>query len=190
MRWAAALAGLALVVSSLFLGALVRKERDNRFCVSCHLHEEKLTRFLAPVSRDLAGAHHLKNSVRCIDCHGGADPAMRLRVWAVAAVDTAKLLAGGSGEPERMRLPLRDKECRQCHAPIVKKAPPPPAREGDPQEGQPGNGYHAVRDHEGVRVPCVGCHTSHTSDGEARFGFLARHRVLPLCRECHKTLGE
>ena len=185
----AALAGLVLIVSSLFLGALAWKERDDRFCVSCHLHEEKLTRFMVPASRDLAGVHHLKKTIRCIDCHGGADPLMRLRVWAVAAVDTAKFIAGRYAEPDHMRLPLRDKECRRCHAPIFKKAPPP-AEGGEAQEGRLGSAYHAIRDHEGVTVPCVRCHTSHTIDGEARFGFLARQRVLPLCRECHKTLVE
>jgi predicted CXXCH cytochrome family protein len=171
----AALGSLLLVVPALFLGALAQKERDNRFCISCHLHEEKFTRFLAPVSRDLAGVHHAKKAVRCIDCHGGADPAMRARVWAVAGVDTLRFLAGRYGEPDRMRLPLRDAECSQCHAPIVKKT-------------LPSTSYHVIRDHETVPVACVQCHTSHTADGEARFQFLARPRVLPICRECHKNL--
>lgn len=186
----AALGGLLLAVPALFLGALAQKERDNRFCISCHLHEEKFTRFLAPVSRDLAGVHQGEKSVRCIDCHGGADPAMRARVWAMAAVDTAKFLIGRYREPDHMRLPLRDAECRQCHTPILQKAPSFPTGEGEMQSERSGNAYHAIRDHDGVTVACIRCHTSHTADGEARFGFLARSRVLPICRECHEQLGE
>src|SRR5439155_7221823 len=40
----AALAGLAALVP-LFLVGLAAKERDNNFCVSCHLHGEKFQRF-------------------------------------------------------------------------------------------------------------------------------------------------
>lgn len=175
IRRGAVFSGLLLIVPVIFLGGLARIEQNDRFCVLCHLHEEKFNRFQASVSRDLAGAHHRKKSVRCIDCHGGADPVMRLRVWTVAAVDAAKFLAGRYVEPDQMRLPLRDKECNQCHTPILKKTSRSAA-------------YHALRDHDGVRVACVRCHANHTSDVEARFQFLARSRVLPVCRECHKNL--
>lgn len=186
----ALLAGASLVVV-LFALALGAKERDNRFCISCHLHEEKFSRFLASDSRDLAGAHHVKKTVRCIDCHGGADLDMRVRVWALAAYDTVRFLAGTYIEPDHMRLPLRDKDCRQCHTPILKSAPAVLSPEQEEAlEGRTGDSYHAIRDHGPVKMACVRCHPSHTADGEARFQFLARPRLLPLCRDCHPRIGE
>jgi hypothetical protein len=184
------LAGASLV-AVLFGVALAAKERDNRFCIACHLHEEKFTRFLAPTSRDLAGVHHVKKAVRCIDCHGGADLSRHLAIWAVAGFDTLKFLAGYYEEPDHMRLPLRDPDCRQCHTPILKSAPVALTPEQEEAlEGRTGDSYHAMRDHNTVKISCVGCHPSHTIDGEARFQFLARPRLLPLCRDCHKSMGE
>ena len=184
-------AGASLVFAVVFLIALAAKERDNRFCIACHLHEEKSTRFLAPVRLDLAAAHNAKMTFRCIDCHGGADLGMRLRVWAVAAADTAKFLAGKYKEPDHMRLPLRDKDCRQCHTPILKSAPAVLSpEEEEALEGRTGDSYHAIRDHDRVKIACVRCHTTHTTDGERRLQFLARPRLLPLCRDCHPRMGE
>ena len=37
----------AIVCAALFLAGLAAKERDNRFCVSCHLHDEKFGRLTA-----------------------------------------------------------------------------------------------------------------------------------------------
>lgn len=184
------LAGASLV-AVLFGVALAAKERDNRFCIACHLHEEKFTRFLAPTSVDLAGAHHAKKAVRCIDCHGGADLGMRLQVWALAAYDTVKFFAGAYTEPDHMRLFLQDQDCRQCHTPILKSAPVALTPEQEEAlEGRTGDSYHAIRDHNPVKIACIRCHPSHTTDGEARFQFLARPQLLPLCRDCHKTMGE
>lgn len=144
----------------------------------------------------------------CIACHGGADPAMRVKVWAVAGFDTLRFLAGNYEEPTRMRLPLRDVECRQCHTPILVfltgyAAPSNagPARAIDPSdesiftftaeaatEGRGGTSYHAIREHDTVRIDCIRCHTSHTTDSEAASRFIAKARVQPICRECHKDL--
>lgn len=192
----AALAGLVLVALLLFFVGLTAKERDNRFCVFCHLdekrplHEEKFTRFVAFVSTDLAGAHHAKKAVRCIDCHGGADLPMRLRVWAVAAYDTGKFLVGRYKEPDRMQLPLRDDECSQCHTPILKTLPKLTAEQEEALGGRVSDSYHGIKDHDRVEVACVRCHTSHTTDGEAKTQFIARPRVQPICLECHKSLGD
>ena len=192
----AALAGLVLAALLLFFIGLTAKERDNRFCVSCHLeekkplHEEKFTRFVASVSTDLAGAHHVKKGVLCIDCHGGADLPMRLQVWAVAAYDTVKFLAGRYGEPDHMRLRLRDKECLQCHTPILKNLPKLSAEQEEALEGRVADSYHGIKDHDRVKVACVRCHTSHTTDAEAKTKFIARPRLQPICLECHKSLGD
>ncbi len=187
--WAGALAG-ALALSSLSLIGLAAKERDDRFCIACHLHEAKFTRFLAARPSDLAGSHYLKKHVACIDCHGGADPVMRLRVWAVAGVDTLRFLIGAYREPERMRLPLRSAECARCHTPIL--GPSRVTGAGRDEGGGEGRGdaYHAIRDHASVPIACARCHGSHTTDSDAGLLFVSRARVQPICRECHATLGE
>jgi predicted CXXCH cytochrome family protein len=188
VRGAAALVGL-VGLATLFLMGLAAKERDNTFCVSCHLHEAKFERFVSMPFADLTGPHHAKD-VRCIDCHGGADLGMRLRVWTVAGIDTVRFLVGRYQEPEEMRLPLRSKECSQCHTPILKNVPALSVEEEEALEGRAGSAYHAIRGHDSVRVVCTRCHTSHTTDSEPRLQFIARQRVEPICRECHATLGE
>ena len=189
LGWCAvALVGFVLIVGLAFAG-LITKERDNRFCFACHLHEEKFKRFTSVPFTDLTGPHHAER-VRCIDCHGGADVVMRLRVWSLAAVDTGKFLTGRYHEPDHMRLALRPKECTQCHTPIVKRQPALTAEQEEALEGRTGNAYHAIRSHDSVRTNCVLCHTSHTTDGDPKAQFIARKRVEPICRECHKTLGE
>ncbi len=184
----AALAGLAVLLPLFFVG-LAAKERDNNFCVSCHLHEQKLKDFTSVPFTDLTSPHHAKD-VRCIDCHGGADLPMRLRVWAVAGVDTLRYLIGSYREPDHMRLPLRSKECSRCHSPILKDAPTWSAEQEETLEGRGGNTYHSIRAHDTVRMTCARCHTAHTTDSEPKLQFIARARVQPICRECHATLGE
>ena len=184
----AALAGLAVLVA-VFLVGLAAVERENNFCISCHLHEQKFKRFTSVPFADLTSPHHAKD-VRCIDCHGGADLPMRLRVWTVAGVDTLRYLVGRYREPEHMRLPLRSKECTQCHTPILKNAPALSAEQEEALEGRAGNTYHSIRAHDTVRINCARCHTAHTPDSEAKLQFIARSRVQPICRECHATLGE
>jgi predicted CXXCH cytochrome family protein len=115
---------------------------------------------------------------------------MRLLVWAVAGVDTLRFLAGAYAEPMHMRLPLRDAECLQCHTPILRPraAEPEPFAAEAETEGRGGTSYHAIREHETVKIACVRCHTSHTMDSDAGNRFIARARVRPLCGECHKEL--
>lgn len=201
---------------ALFLAGLAAKERDNRSCVSCHLHDEKFRRLTSAVATDLAAFHHQKKAeVGCIACHGGADPSMRLKVWAIAGFDTVRFLSGAYTEPTHMRLPLRDAECRQCHTPILvsrigqaapgsasaKRGPASAAspRAIDPSdestfvaeaetEGRAGTSYHAIREHDTVKIACVRCHSSHTTDSDAGSRFIGKVRVQPICRECHKEL--
>jgi predicted CXXCH cytochrome family protein len=199
----------ASFLALLFLAGLAAKERDNRFCVSCHLHDEKFKRLVAAQPTDLAGLHQQrKPEVGCIACHGGADTRMRLRVWTVAGLDTLKFLAGTYREPGGMRLPLRDRDCRQCHTPILatnratpRMAPPTSgssmgggveptdetsfAAEAE-TEGRGGTSYHAIREHDSVDIRCVRCHTAHTTDSDATARFISKATVTPVCRECHK----
>ena len=187
----AGLTGVALVALALslpvgFAGILYKSEQNDAFCVACHLHEEKFIRFQArPSAMDLAGAHHASRQlVRCIDCHGGADRLMRLRVWAVAGFDTVRFLSGRYVEPRGMRLPLRDAECRQCHTPIIRET----AGSAEAPEVR-GTSFHTIPDHRTVKTECVACHRSHTL-GEKRRQFVDPRAVRPLCRECHETMGE
>lgn len=206
-----ALAG-ATLTAVVFLTALAAMERDNRFCIACHLHGEKFERLVGVPSADLAGFHHAKKAeIGCIACHGGADPPMRARVWAVAAIDTARFLVGAYEEPTRMRLPLRDAECRQCHDPILPAPTPSEAPRATSSPEAPAAGaaddpnlmagyaaapgpqeaataYHGIREHGSVKVACVRCHTSHTTEGGAGNRFISRSIVQPICRECHKHL--
>ena len=185
----------AFVVCVLFLAGLAAKERDNRFCVACHLHDEKFERLTAPVSTDLAGWHHARDAtVGCIACHGGSDWRMRLAVWTVAGVDTVRFLSGVYREPTGMQLPLRDADCRLCHTPIVRK---PAARPGAniedtfdaeaAMEGRGGTSYHAIREHDSVRVACLRCHRAHTTDSDTARRFISPD-VAPICRECHRAM--
>lgn len=118
---------------------------------------------------------------------------MRLAVRAVAALDTVKFLAGAYREPTRMRLPLRDAECWPCHTPILRR---PGTTDGEAStfaaeaetEGRAGTSYHAIREHDTVRVACVRCHDAHTTDSDAASRFISKAAVVPVCRECHADM--
>jgi len=188
------------VITGLFLAGLVVKERDDRFCVACHLHEEKFKRFTARASSDLAGFHRRKDTtVGCIACHGGATALTRATVWTVAGFDTLRFLVGAYDEPTRMRVALGDADCARCHTPILAPRvrasmgasdPSTEASRGvEPQdEGNSETNYHAIRDHGPVNVRCVRCHTSHTTDSDEQSRFISRSTVQPVCRECHKEM--
>jgi nitrate/TMAO reductase-like tetraheme cytochrome c subunit len=189
----------ALLCGTLFLVGLAAKERDNRFCVSCHLHDEKFSRLIAATATDLAGFHHQRRAkVGCIACHGGAGAARHIQVWLLAGFDTLRFLSGVYAEPTHMRLPLPDAECRQCHTPIL-GAGKTASRPVEPMdeaafaaeaetEGRGGTSYHAIREHGTVKIACVRCHPSHTTDSDAGNHFIAKMRVRPMCRDCHKDL--
>lgn len=188
-----------LLVCALFVLGLAAKERDNRFCVACHLHDEKFERLTGAASTDLAGFHHAKDAaVGCIACHGGADTPMRLVVSAVAAIDTVKFFAGAYEEPTRMKLQLRDAECRQCHTPIIRRdsAGAGALESNDAAaiaaeaetEGRASTAYHAIREHDTVRVACTACHASHTTGSDVASRFISKTAVVPICRECHKEM--
>jgi hypothetical protein len=178
MLGAAALCALGAVGGWTVTDAL---ESDNRFCVSCHLasgqplHQRKLDEFARTDAVNLVSAHYAaEGGFRCIDCHGGASLANRLRVKTVAARDAALYVLGRFDEPEAMDHPLWDEDCVQCHGRFE------PARADD---------YHAIADHNVVDFAyrCVECHRSHPSRGASpAFAFLDRDVVLPVCRNCHE----
>ena len=193
VRWGRrlALAGaVALVSGTAAIAYVSHLERDNRFCIACHspdgtrLHGELFERYEANPPGDLSALHrHVKKqTVKCIDCHGGVGVAGRSRILLVAAWDTVKYVAGRFKEPERMTAPLRDRDCVQCH---------PDYNVGSfPEEGQAGGrDFHKHPDHRILSIPCVECHTSHVV-GDPRLRLLNNDVVLPLCRRCHKEMGK
>ena len=172
--------GLAVIlVVTLSWHASDLLEARNQFCVACHLpggellHESKHREFLAAPAPSLAAAHRLaKSEFRCIDCHGGASFVNKLRVKTVAARDVVRWLVGRFDEPQRMRHPLWDEDCVQCHSRYH------PQRKDD---------FHAIDDHNvDFAHRCVECHLAHPSTGSAELAYLDRAHALPVCRNCHE----
>ncbi len=191
VRWGRhlALAGaVALVSGTAAIAYVSHLEQDNHFCVACHapegkrLHGDLFDRYEAKPPVSLSAAHAAaKKAVKCIDCHGGAGVERRSRVLLIAAWDTLKYLSGRFKEPDRMAVPLRDRECVQCHADY--EAGP------FPEGGQAGGrDFHKHRDHRALSSICVECHTAHVA-GDPRLKFLNNTVVLPRCQRCHKEMG-
>ena len=180
-RWILLATATALLGAPIGWSVTDALERDNEFCVACHLepglplHERKMDEFARDQAVNLVSAHYVaEREFRCIDCHGGASFANRLRVKTVAARDAALYLVGAFDEPDDMEHPLWDEDCVQCHGSYH------PEREDD---------YHAIADHNVVDFAqrCVECHRSHPTRGAApAFAFLDREVVLPICRNCHE----
>lgn len=157
-----------------------RVESDNRFCVSCHLregqplHDTKMRDFDSDPARNLAGLHQRAEAeFRCIDCHGGASFANRLRIKAVAARDALSYLLGRFDEPGSMQHPLWDEDCAQCH---------------DDWSESRDDDYHGIGVHNlpEFEYRCVDCHRAHDGRGSAEFAFLERAHVLGVCHQCHE----
>lgn len=130
--------------------------------------------------------------MRDVEEHGrdGAAPARRARrgrarVKLLSARDAFWYATGRFEEPEGMRWPLWDADCRKCHAAFEARR----AAFGDPL-------YHQVPAHQGddFTVRCVECHRAHTA-GEAGEGALPSHDfLLPAvvrgqCARCHPELA-
>jgi len=190
-RWARrlALAGVvALVSGTTVIAYVTHLEKDNQFCIACHapegkrLHGELFERYDAKPPVNLSAAHaSAKKTAKCIDCHGGAGVERRSRVLFIAAWDTLKYLTGRFKEPDRMAVPLRDRECVQCHADYETGPFPEGGQAG-------GRDFHKHPDHRALSSICVECHTAHVV-GDARLKFLNNTVVLPHCQRCHKQMG-
>ena len=196
-RNARRLAVLALVGSVAAPLAWVvtdRLEQDNDFCNACHLepdvplHREVRRDFDAPLAASLASAHAAARvdgredgDFRCIDCHGGAGFAGRLRVKALAAKDVFWYALGRFEEPKGMRWPLWDEDCAKCH--------PRFAEEEAETWRTPRFHQLAVHNAEPL-VSCVECHRSHESGGNPDANFLHATAVRSQCARCHSEFEE
>jgi hypothetical protein len=196
-RRAVALAALGLLAAALAWGVTDRLEQRNDFCNACHLrpgvplHAEVRRDFDAARPASLAGAHAgsavaergsgPEAAFRCIDCHGGTGALGRLRVKALAGRDAFWYVVGRFEEPEGMRWPLWDEDCRKCHASFAEAA---------------GEGWRDPRFHElGVHnadlgVGCVECHLVHEPGGDPEADFLHAARVRSQCARCHSEFEE
>lgn len=180
--WAAGAASLAAVVG-FASGAIItdRLEQDNRFCIACHRAEKPLHarvyQSVYPAGGamiTLAGAHHVGGTVKCIDCHIGADRRDYLIVKAIAAWDTARWLVGTYQDPERLRYPLGDRTCVKCH------------RDGG-QNPRTEKAFHNPPYHRDPRNGCSDCHRSHL-EAPAETRFLLGAIVRPRCDGCHQAI--
>ena len=105
--------------------AVYHYERQNAFCVSCHLHQQLLARFEGGATQavDLAGVHFAAlDEPRCIACHKGEGTIERAKVLAVAAWDAVEYVAGDRHEPDHSHVPIADAGCTHCHTGLGRRA--------------------------------------------------------------------
>lgn len=167
-------------------------ERNNDFCNACHLpsgailHEPIRRDFDGRPPMNLAARHAVvvradlpdEDRMRCIDCHGGVGLLGRAEVKLLAARDTLVYLSGDFDEPSEMSQPLKDADCRQCHASF----------DETPSEFQRPR-FHELGVHNvSLGLDCVQCHTSH-EPGDPDFYFLDAAIVRARCASCHSEFG-
>ena len=194
-RWflRATLAGVAVLAVALVV--VKRLDEDNRFCVSCHLHEDlsRLTHAAPPstlaaahfhaaaeagVGITTARARSVAPPNRCFACHSGEDVVGWTQVTVLSAWDAARWVAGDRHEPTSMRLPLTNAACLKCHAADIR---------GTMSEEETSN-YHELARHNSVSMPCVSCHQVHARAEPDRL-FLRSSTVRARCASCHRDLA-
>jgi hypothetical protein len=173
-----------------------RLEEDDAFCTSCHLasgtplHAENAADFASRPAVSLAVAHaaagneaRADGAFRCIDCHGGTGPIGRARVKALSLRDAWLYLSGRFEEPHGMAWPLRDDDCRKCHAELASAA--------SAAESWEAPAFHELPVHNReLGVSCVTCHLAHEHGGLADRNFLHPQRVRATCARCHPEFAE
>ncbi len=190
------LIALAAIAAPLGWWGTDRLEDDDAFCTACHLadgtplHAENASDFAARPPVSLAVAHaaagneaRADGAFRCIDCHGGTGFGGRARVKLLSARDALVYLSGRFDEPHGMRWPLRDEDCRKCHASFASAAAARASGEAPP--------FHALSVHNReLGVSCVTCHRAHERGGLADRNFLHAEPVRAECARCHPEFEE
>lgn len=181
--WRAILAFAAL--GTLAVATVKKLDEDNRFCVSCHLHEDLLRDMTANPGVALTSAHFAAaahepkgHPERCFTCHSGEGVVGWTQVTVLSAWDAARWVAGDRDEPTHMRLPLTDGACLKCHAQDVRGS----------KTSEETEAFHQLTDHRSLPMKCIDCHSAHRH-GEARKTWLDNSRVAPQCMRCHKDFG-
>jgi hypothetical protein len=189
-------AALAAVAAPLGWWGTDRLEENDAFCSSCHLasgtplHADNAADFRARPAASLAVAHaaagnrtRADGAFRCIDCHGGTGLAGRARVKLLSLRDGLIYATGRFDEPHGMAWPLRDQDCRRCHADFES------ASSASESGGTPA--FHALPVHNReLGVTCVTCHLAHERGGLPDRNFLHPQAVRPQCVRCHPEMGE
>ena len=178
--------GLVLLALATTGVITVKKlDEDNRFCVSCHLHEEHLRDMTATPGVALTSAHFAAaarepkgHPERCFTCHSGEGVVGWTQVTVLSAWDAARWVAGARSEPTHMRLPLTDAACLKCHAADVRGS----------KTSEETEEFHELTDHRSLPMKCIDCHSAH-DHGEARKTWLDNTRVNAQCLRCHKDFG-
>jgi len=185
--------GAALLVALGWAGWGIsdRMERNDDFCVSCHiepdrpLHAAIRSDFDARPPASLAALHRSTGErglevFHCIDCHGGVSLHGRARVKALAVKDAFFYAIGRFEEPTEMRWPLWDEDCRQCHARFDESEV---AAWGSPR-------FHQLSVHNvELGVDCVACHEAHEA-GNPEGYHLRAPVVRRQCARCHSEYEE
>lgn len=185
------------VVGLLTVSLIVvkRLDEDNRFCVSCHLHEDLSRVTHATPATTLAAAHFHADSdarvgtvtarqrkaappQRCFTCHSGEGIVGWSQVTLLSAWDAGRWVLGDRHEPTHMKLPLTNEACTKCHAADIV---------GTLSEDETSS-YHELARHNSVTMACVSCHEVH-APAEAKNRFLRRETVAARCATCHRDLG-
>jgi predicted CXXCH cytochrome family protein len=181
-------ATVLLVITAVAWSVSDRLERDDDFCTSCHiapgrpLHAAIRRGFGAEPAATLAAAHRgaRESDFHCIDCHGGVGVRGRVRVKALAAKDAFFYVIGDFEEPTRMRWPLWDEDCRQCHDAFDERA----------VEAWQSPRFHQLPLHNAaLGVDCVECHRAHAVGNPDGY-FLRAPEVRQQCARCHSEYEE
>jgi len=193
-RWLSigSLSVLALLTVSLVV--VKRLDEDNRFCVSCHLHEDLSRLTHATPSATLAAAHfhaaadarlgvttakerRVAPPDRCFTCHSGEGVVGWSQVTLLSAWDATRWVLGDRHEPTSMKLPLTNAACLKCHAADIR---------GTLSEEETSS-YHELSRHNSVTMPCIACHEVHVR-AEPQNRFLRSATVRARCVTCHRDL--
>lgn len=189
--WVTALTaiGAALIVGGLGVFGVARLEENDAFCASCHTEPETTyvaraaeVRFGAPV--DLASAHvHVPEAVRCIDCHSDEGVRGRLGAMTLGARDAFLWASGAARQPSVTTFPLGDGHCLKCHAPVLEDE----SFDGHFHRLMPR--WREIAAEQGaLYAGCVGCHSSHTTDGATQAAWVRQQRAARICDQCHLAM--
>lgn len=174
MRWAIAV-GLLAVLGLFGLAGTLRLEERDEFCASCHTQPEVeyVARRNAERPLDLA-SQHAHEDVPCVLCHSGPGIVGRLTTLPQAAWNAGRFALRLHASPARLRHPIADATCVQCHAEAV-------------EDRGFQNHFHSYLLTERTNVGCASCHTAHTLEATDEF-FLHRQTVEAGCNQCHREL--
>ena len=184
LAWLIGLVALAAVPTAI----VKRLDQDNRFCISCHLHQAIHKNTTGDSLVTLSTAHYRArrdkpsayagHAERCFTCHSGEGVVGWTAVTALSAWDAGRWVLGDRHEPTSMRLPLTNDACLKCHANVMR------GTESDEETTD----FHPLMSHRGVKTPCVACHVVHARGTKERH-FLDPAVVRKQCQVCHRNQG-